>query len=718
MKKYITIPVLALAAFLPSCEDTLDADKYFDDRRTLESVFTDISQTHNWLTQSFVFLKDDLADCITKEQNAVGVHCFADDMYYGDRDNTYQSFSSTDSYASFKQGDYDEEWGSTAWSNAYKGIFQASVFIHNVDRNDKLTREEILDMKGQARFVRAYYYWLLLRKYGPVPIMPDEGADYMLDYEDLAYARSTYEEVAEFISSEMLRACDELQSWSRFQGNTSMENIVRPTKGAALATRALAYLYAASPLANGQLANGEHPSSVSDAFAKTLVNRDGTQLLSLTYDESKWARAAAACRDVIECEANYELYHVGVNTVDNRRTGYPKTITPYQDGDFSEKNWPEGYADIDPYLSYRDFFNGVANLDNSEIIFSRGYNAASKDHRNICGFVSHELPTTLNGFNCHGLTQKMVDAFYTSAGEDVPGKDSEMNGGDGSERPQGWTTSRGENAYTKFPPLGPGVSMQYADREPRFYASVAFNGSYWWDANPLHSNNYMQIFYWRGTTTSSSDGSTTALNNGYTNNPYYLRTGIGCKKWVHPNDYRTNRNGEDYDNIVKKWEPAIRYADILLMYAEALNELTSTYSVPSWDGSKTYSVSRDVNEIKRGIRPVRCRAGLPDYTQAEYASQSVLRAKIKRERMIELLGEGKRYYDLRRWMDAPIEESKPVYGCNVMMTNRQQDEFQRIVPVYSLPTVFSDKMYFWPISKNELKRNHNLVQNPGWQYND
>nr|MDE6853773.1 RagB/SusD family nutrient uptake outer membrane protein [Muribaculaceae bacterium] len=39
-------------------------------------------------------------------------------------------------------------------------------------------------------------------------------------------------------------------------------------------------------------------------------------------------------------------------------------------------------------------------------------------------------------------------------------------------------------------------------------------------------------------------------------------------------------------------------------------------------------------------------------------------------------------------------------------------------PVYSLPTVFSDKMYFWPISKNELKRNHNLVQNPGWQYND
>ncbi len=122
--------------------------------------------------------------------------------------------------------------------------------------------------------------------------------------------------------------------------------------------------------------------------------------------------------------------------------------------------------------------------------------------------------------------------------------------------------------------------------------------------------------------------------------------------------------------------------------------------------------------MKRGIRPVRCRAGVPDYTMAEYSDQQTLRAKIKRERMIELMGEGKRYYDLRRWMDAAIEESKPVYGCNVLMTNKQQDDFQRIVPIYSLPTVFYDKMYFWPISTGELKRNQNLVQNPGWKYFD
>ena len=720
MKKYLAYTLFAALggmSLLTSCEDTLDADKYLDDRRTIESVFTDINQTNGWLAQAFSFLRGELADCHTK--NGAFFHCFADDMYYGDRDSRLgDGFPYMESYNAIKQGDYDENFGSGAWLNAYKGIYQASVFIQNIDLNDKLTPDERLDMKGQARFVRAYYYWLLLRRYGPVPIMPDGGADYTLSYAELATPRSSYEEVAEYIASEMVQAANELQSWSRFQGNTDASSIIRPTKGAALATRALAYIYAASPLANGQLQNGYHPQGVSDAFAQNLRNKDGKALLSLTYDESKWARAAAACRDVMECQANYELYHAGVQTVDNKTTGYPKTITPPDDGDFSKKNWPEGWADIDPYLSYRDLFTGVVGLDNSEIIFSRGYNAAGSWHENVDGFVTHQLPNSLFGFNCHGLTQKMVDAYYMNNGEDVAGKDSELNGGDGSERSQEWTTNRGANAYTNFPPLGPGVSMQYANREPRFYACVGFNGSYWWDACPTRNNRYMQVFYWRGTTTSAGTSGTTTSNNGYVNGSYYLRTGIGCKKWVNPNDYRTVRDGNDYANIVHKWEPAIRYADILLLYAEALNELNSSYSIASWDGSQTYTVGRDVNEMKRGIRPVRCRAGLPDYTNSEYNDQKILRDKIKRERMIELLGEGKRYYDLRRWMDASVEESKTVYGCNVMMTAKQQNEFQKIVPIYNLPTVFTDKMYFWPISFSELKRNSQLVQNPGWQLQD
>lgn len=725
-KNYIATLLLTAvvgSTALTSCVNTLDADKYFDDRRNIESVFTDRNQTLAWLSQAFSFLKGDLADCRTKTNGYF--HCFDDDMYYGDRDPNFGAdFPYMESYNALKLGDYDENYGWIAWQNAYKGIFQASVFIQNVGMNQAMTAEERSDYKGQARFLRAYYYWLLLRRYGPVPIMPEEGVDYTQSYQQLSIPRSTYEECAQYICSELEQAAHEMKEWNRFSENADPQQMVRPTKGAALATRAIVYIYAASPLANGQLKNGHHPAGVTDNVAKLLTDKEGTKhLLSLDYDEQKWARAAAACRDVMECNANYELYHEGLHTTNNETTGYPITITPPADGDFSEKTWPDGWQDIDPYLSYRELFNGVAPINNTELIFTRGYNAADSWHDNVDGFVTHQMPNSLFGFNSHGLTQKMVDAYYMNDGTDVPGKDSEMNGGDGSERVQGWTSSnrRDDTYYVNFPPLKANVSMQYANREPRFYACVAYNGSNWWNANPDVREHFPQIFYYRGITTTgggSSSGETTTQNNGYQNNPYYLRTGIGCKKWVNPADWRTARDGSDYAHIVHKWEPAIRYADILLMYAEALNELTQSYEVKSWDGSKTYTVSRDVNEMKRGIRPVRCRAGLPDYTPGEYGDVDLLREKIKRERMIEFVGEGKRYYDLRRWMDAPIEEAKVVYGCNVLMTSNQRDEFQKIVPIYELPTVFNDKMYFWPIWVDELKRNSALSQNPGWRYND
>ena len=109
--------------------------------------------------------------------------------------------------------------------------------------------------------------------------------------------------------------------------------------------------------------------------------------------------------------------------------------------------------------------------------------------------------------------------------------------------------------------------------------------------------------------------STTVVeSNGYANSSYWLRTGIGIKKYVHPNDISyTQKNSYDVDRIEHKADPAIRYAEVLLIYAEALNELTGSYEVPSWDGSKMHSVKRDITEMKKGIRPIRIRAGLPDY---------------------------------------------------------------------------------------------------------
>ncbi len=92
--------------------------------------------------------------------------------------------------------------------------------------------------------------------------------------------------------------------------------------------------------------------------------------------------------------------------------------------------------------------------------------------------VIHQMPREFGGWNTHGLTQKMVDAYYMNDGADAPGKDREIGRGDGSARLTGFTTQEDVNAG-RYAPLGPDVSLQYANREPRFYASVAYSGAVW-----------------------------------------------------------------------------------------------------------------------------------------------------------------------------------------------------------------------------------------------
>lgn len=677
-KKYIFLSTaFVLGLGLSSCSDYLNTDKYFKDRMSLEDVFKSEDYSEEWLANAYSYLVGSNADVSSKGHTPF---CFADDMYFGDRDDFYKRL---------KNGEYGEGDQQGPWGACYKGIRQASIFIQNIDINEELTPEEITDYKAQARFVRAYYYWLLLRRYGPIPLMPEEGLDYTESYTSLACPRNTYDECADFIASEMALAAKDLPL------QRGALSIARPTRGAALAARAKVLLYAASPINNPQPGD---PEKFTD-----LVDDKGKCLIAQQYDESKWARAAAAARDVIELN-HYELYHAGIR--ESASTGFPKTITPPADGDFSEHEWPNGWKDIDPFESYRAIFNGqVAAETNPELIFTRGQNQSGEG---INVMVGHQLPRFTSSWNTHGLTQKQCDAYYMNNGKDCPGKDKEIGRGDGSDRLTGFVTEEDVKA-DKYPALAAGVSLQYANREPRFYASVAYSGSVWYfmKAEKEEYKGPKQIFYYRGG------------GNGYTNTMFWLRTGIGVMKFVHPDDANDNNSNDNgWTHIRKKAEPAIRYAEVLLIYAEALNELNGNYNIASWDGTKAYNISRSIDEMKRGIRPIRCRAGVPDYKQEEYESQTLLRAKLKRERQIELMGEGHRYYDLRRWKDASIEEALPIYGCNTLMTESQAQLFHTPVVVPSLPTTFSRKMYFWPISHSELKRNKRLTQNPGWTYND
>lgn len=687
-KNIILISVFIGAGILFSaCSDYLDSDKYFEDRITINKVFTSKQRSQQWLAYAFSFLKNENADVVGKEKET-NSFTFADDMYYGDRDVNYDSKEWNElSYNTFMQGQYNEDNFNQAWTMCYKGIYQASVFINNIDMNTEMTDKERLDYKGQARFVRAYYYWLLLRRYGPVPIVPNEGIDYTQSYEQIAIPRNSYEEVVDYISNEMIQAAKEIQYTKR-----DGENCARPTKGACLATRALALIYSASPLANGN----------NDTYAKSLVDDKGKALLNSTYKEEKWAKAAAACKDVMELGV-YDLYHASFNTTE--AVGDPKTIVPADSTCiFAQNTWPKGWKNIDPFKSYRVLFSGdIAPEDNTELIFSRIDQNATEINHSMKSFARHSMPRDFGGWNTHGLTQKMVDAYYMNDGSDCPGKDRELNGGNGTERLTGFTTLQ-DYQQGKYKPLAANVSLQYANREPRFYASVGYNGSVWeylGDPEPTHHNR--QTFYYRGS------------GNGYNNSQFYLRTGISVKKYVNQTDVPDR---EDYRNIKDKAEPAIRYADILLLYAEALNELEGTYSIASWDKNTTYTIQRNIEEIQKGIHPIRIRGGVPDYDAQIYSNKDLLRDKIKRERMIEFMGEGKRYFDLRRWKDAPKELNQQIYGCNIMMDANHKSEFHQIIPINNLRMTFSDRMYFWPIRHSELKHNSRLTQNPGWTYND
>lgn len=671
---YIVLPFAIMAIMLSSCSDYLDVDQYFDDRMTEKKLFESKDYSERWLAGVFTHLMGANADVASKGSMPYN---FADDMYFGDRNGLYRTINFCL---------YDENAFQDSWKECYIGIRDASTFIRNIDINKELTQDKIADYKAQARFLRAYYYWLLLRKYGPIPLIPDDGEmDYTADYDNLSVPRSSYDECVAYITSELAVAAKDL-----LPTRTSRE-ISCPTRGAALAARAKVLLFAASPLANGN-------TEMAD-----LTDDQGRHLISQQYDESKWAKAAAAAKDVMDLGV-YELYWAPFRENDEGRS-YPKTIIPTrtpENAEYMDNEWPKGWKNIDPFESYRALFNGDVQLGNNpELIFSRGFNT---DGESIEAMVKHQVPYQKKGYNCHGITQKQMEAYYMEDGTDMPGRNSYLPGkGDGSQYITGFVEDHNKDDYK---PLPVGASLQYAKREPRFYASVGYNGSIWDMTSTSEdeaNQRYYQAWYYHG-----------EENGKLASDPdLYLRTGIGMKKYYNPIDSYLLGG-----RIVPKYEPAIRYAEILLIYAEALNELETSHQIPSWDGSKTHTVSRNISEMKKGIEPIRIRGGVPNYKPEIYNDADLFRTAVKRERQIELFAEGHRYYDLRRWKDAPEELSLPMYGCNTNVSMKMRDQFYVPTVVPSMPTIFVKKMYFWPISHSELKKNKRLTQNPGWKYYD
>ena len=153
-------------------------------------------------------------------------------------------------------------------------------------------------------------------------------------------------------------------------------------------------------------------------------------------------------------------------------------------------------------------------MDNPELIFTRGNNGLGDG---VNSMANDQMPGSAGGNNCHGLTAKQCDAYALANGEPF-----DLNKFL-SETPVGerFVTEQEVNEG-KYPQVRSGVWKEYANREPRFYASVAFNGAFWPFASARDGNyRNLQMWYYRGNT------------NGRTNaSDKWQPTGIGMMKYL------------------------------------------------------------------------------------------------------------------------------------------------------------------------------------------
>jgi hypothetical protein len=434
-------------------------------------------------------------------------------------------------------------------------------------------------------------------------------------------------------------------------------------------------LIQASPLWNG----GE---AARKTFGTWKRSTDNVNYVSQTPDEKKWAVAAMACKRIIDMNA-YSLH-----TVPRLPTSYPLPAN------VSNLPFPDGAGDIDPFMSYSDMFTGESlPMKNSEYLWGRTSSGLTSSTR-------YSFPiTNLGGLNCLGVTQKIVDAYLMADGRTIDNSSAEYPYAvtgfmDGSDR-----TFSGYRLRNT-------VSKMYVNREMRFYASIGFSECYWTCSSTSDNNRKNQ------TVTYHLDGN--SGKQGTNNNPNnYPITGYVLKKFIHADDAWDGTNAKRIDKAF----PIIRYAEILLSYVEALNNLTGAHTVQyGEEDGQSYTLTRDVDEMRKYFNMVRFRAGLPGLTDDELASASTMQALVERERMVELLFENRRFYDVRRWGKYESTENEPVMGMDVEST--RTGGYYSAVPVNhsrARNRVVDRKLILFPIELNEVRKAPSMDQNPGYQ---
>lgn len=407
-------------------------------------------------------------------------------------------------------------WGSrsnickTPHSNKYLSIRYCNTFINNVDKVYNMTDDEKSLYKAQAKAMKAYYYYELIKFYGPIVLVPD-NIDVKSDVEDMKSARSHIDTCFKKVVELFDEAIPYLQAFK----DQTVDRYGYFNKEAAYALKAKALLYAASPLYNG---NG---------WYSNFSNKEGKPLFNTNVDLGKWEKAAKAIDEAIAyCES--EGKGLFSNSTEeptellNNMTNIQYSVIP--------RDWVSN-----------EMLYGIWNekQDYEFKLKLPRYNPSNENYNN-------EIKGCLNP------TLRMVELFYTENGLPI-NMDKTWHYEDrykmGIEK---------SNDYDGVVALNEPVLNLHLKREARFYADIAADKCYWrrgWDKVKMNP-------YKGGDHGNYED----KLKEG----AYQNLTGYWCKKFVPKEIQGGRRPSLGYGFPFS----AIRMADLYLMQAEAWNEFS------------------------------------------------------------------------------------------------------------------------------------------------
>lgn len=662
--KWFSVLFVSALAFT-SCESYLDIDKYVYDKMTIDSIFTNRTRILEYINGTAAYLPDEsqlIGDYDYNPQSPSGLSTDEAIVPWADSNHPGAQFY-VDAVTPQNTA------GINPYSNYYKGVRKANIILSRIGGNSDLTESDRQDYTGQAYFLRAYFYYSLVKLYGPVPLLPETAFETDATVDEVSFERNSWDECVEYICSDMEKAAKLLPA------SRSIMYPFLPTKGAAYAVIARMRLYSASPLFNGGASTVEELSG--------WKRPNGTYFISQTNDPARWGIAAAAFRRIIDM-GKYKL-NTWPKIVNSKGSGTLPLPTTSGDANLTTKNFPDGAMDIDPYLSYKSLFDGSLRPESiDEFIY--GSRRSRMDDR-------YYYPTKHSGKSIYAVTTDMIEQYRMADGRQYSAATDAEKSSD----------AVGSGAvFSEDYILNASRAKRDDKREPRFYASIGFNHCVWpatsYTGTDNSVKNFVCTYYKGGTSTGGQD------QTNY--------TGYTSRKYVHQEDNIL------YGNAVKtKFYPTFRYAEVLLSYVEAMNEMTGTYTGTNING-ETVIITRDPAEIVKYFNPIRYRAGLPGITVADASNVETMRNIIKQEWRVEFFNENHRYYDLRRWMDAKNAYTKPVMGLDV--TQKEQDRALFYTPrvwntLPSMKRTWKDKMYFFPFTQDTMDKNGRLVQNPGWK---